>query len=618
MPLGRSSVLLMLAVLLFSSSSLVAQQRPRTKPHRAAARFSHPDFLYGGPRVHRISRSPTGSITETEPNNTAATASAAALGDVASAAMDTTGDIDWYVINVPADTTLILDVDASQIGSSMDPFLWLIAPDSVTILASSDDVDDLDPYIEYHIVTPGTYFVATQDFYGDGGSAYFYNLTFGAKAPPPPGPGDPTTLFAQDLSGPYSIAAGPAGELYVTDIDGQQLWKVSSSGAASQLAAFTSSVPLKAILDGSGGLLVSYSDTSFAFGTGGIARVSLSGQVTSFATGLDNLGGFTVGPDGDVWALDINRLLLFRFGPLGVRKDSIDVSAIGARRYDSDLAFSASGVLYISNGYDAIYRLVNRVPQPFISAAPFVESMAFDADGYLYVANGYLGTVSLYNPAGQLVNDPFARSNLGGPVYLTFARDGAGAMTSRLLASNYGYNLAAPYVGSIVEMRQGSMRATGLRVGVDLLPLATTSVPAAIMGADYTVTLQVTSPPGTPTWSIVWGTLPPGLIITTTTGTISGVPTRAGSFSFSARVDAGGRVGYGDFTIVVAQPSVSLTDAANHLLGFSQLSIDLQRFLDLQGNKNGRFDIGDFRAHLRAQGQLPASASVTAAGKEQQ
>src|SRR5438876_8856810 len=93
-----------------------------------------------------------------------------------------------------------------------------------------------------------------------------------------------------------------------------------------------------------------------------------------------------------------------------------------------------------------------------------------------------------------------------------------------------GYNLAAPYVGSVVEMRQGSMRGTGLRVGVDLLAIATTSLPAGIMGADYTATLQVTSPPGTPSWSIAFGALPPGLIITSTTGVISGVPTTAGSF----------------------------------------------------------------------------------------
>ena len=98
-------------------------------------------------------------------------------------------------------------------------------------------------------------------------------------------------------------------------------------------------------------------------------------------------------------------------------------------------------------------------------------------------------------------------------------------MTSRLFATNYGYNLLSPYAGGIVEMRNAAMRGHGFRVGVDA-------------------------------------------------------------------------------------PSVSLSEAVNHLLGSSQLSIEGQNYLDLQGNKNGRYDIGDFRAYLRAQGQLPAAAST--------
>src|SRR5207247_10297545 len=132
------------------------------------------------------------SLTETEPDNSAATATHEALGDTATAAMDTPVDIDWYVINIATDTILVLDVDASQVGSNMDPVLWLIAPDSVTQLAFSDDVDGLDPYIEYHITTPGTYFVATRDYYADGGSGYFCYLNLSANGPPLPGPADLT------------------------------------------------------------------------------------------------------------------------------------------------------------------------------------------------------------------------------------------------------------------------------------------------------------------------------------------------------------------------------------------------------------------------------------------
>jgi sugar lactone lactonase YvrE len=521
------------------SRVVAAQQRPRTKPF--------PGFLYGSPlRVpgtHGVPKaraprplsaphsspaaSPTSTTTEAEPNDSPATANPAALGDTVAGIMDTTSDFDWFAIQISADTLLMLDVQASALGSLMDPVLWLVAPDGTTVLTFSDDStsENLDSYIEYHIQTPGTYYVVIADYYGDGGSGFFYNLSFNAKAAPPPGPGDPTTLFAQNLGGPYGIAAGPGGELYVTDVDGQRLWLVSSTGAASVLASFVGNAPIKVTFDAFGNLLVASSDTSFTFGT--ILRVTPAGQVSTFASGFGNLGAITVSPTGDVWVLDITHLRLVQLSAFGSRKDSMDVSAIGPGRYDADLAFSPSGVLHISNGYDGIFRLVNRVPQRLLSPPVFVESIAFDADGYLYVANGYLGTVSLYDPAGQLVSDPFARSHLGGPIYLAFSRAANGSMTSRLFASNYGYNLGSPYAGGIVEMNSAGMRARGLRVGFDA-------------------------------------------------------------------------------------PSVSLSDAANHLLGSAQLSIDAQNFLDLQGNKNGRFDIGDFRAFLRMQGQLPTSSAAAA------
>lgn len=238
-----------------------------------------------------------------------------------------------------------------------------------------------------------------------------------------------------------------------------------------------------------------------------------------------------------------------------------------------------------------------------------MESIAFDRDGYLYVANGFLGKVMLYDANLQLVNDPFARSNLGGPIYLAFGRTANGSMTSRLFASNLGYLLSAPYIGSMVEMRNAAMRAPGFRVGLDLLTISTASLPAAVMGADYSATLQVTAPPGTPTWSVANGALPPGLTLSSA-GAITGVPEAAGAFSFVVRVDAGGRVGFRSLTLTVTQPTVSVADAANHLLEAVQLAPELLRFLDLQGNRNGRYDVGDFRAFLRSQGQLPAATAA--------
>lgn len=614
--LGRWSVLVTLAVslgtYLWHPRNTEAQQR--TKPRAPAAPFG--GYRDAPARLRAslgIPRSPTAVITESEPNDSAASADTVALGDTVSAHMDPAGEIDWYVFSVASDTMLVLDVDANQLGSPLDPVLFLVAPDGTTILAANDDFDDLDSYIEYHITTPGQYYAVVVAFGGTGGPSEFYYLKvsgFATPPPPTPGPGDPTTLFATDLGGPYGVAAGPAGEFYVVDVDGRRLLQVSSAGVVSPLASFGLFTPIKVALDGFGDLVVTYGDSAFT--QGGVYRVTRAGQVSSFATGLFHPGAITVGPDGDVWVLDLGRQLLYRFDPVGARKDSIDVTGANVLSYTGDLAFSPGGVLYLSNGTTAIYRIVNRAPLLTISAPPYLESLAFDGDGYLYVANGYLGQVLLYDPNNQIVNDPFARSNLGGPVYLAFGRAANGAMTSRLFASNYGFNLSPPYIGSMVEMRNEAMRAPGFRVGADLLSISTASLPGGVMGADYSATLQVTSPPGTPSWSVASGALPPGLSLNGATGTISGAPEAVGAFPFVARVAAGGRVGFRSFTLTVSAATVSIADAANYLLGSVQLAPELLRFLDLQGNRNLRYDIGDFRAYLRSQGQLPAAAAAVA------
>ena len=74
------------------------------------------------------------------------------------------------------------------------------------------------------------------------------------------------------------------------------------------------------------------------------------------------------------------------------------------------------------------------------------------------------------------------------------------------------------------------------------------------------------------------------------------------------RAQGATRFGLRAFTLSVTNPSVDVTIAVAHLLGGDPLSTALQRFLDFQGNRNGRYDVGDFRAYLRARGQLPGAA----------
>ena len=92
--------------------------------------------------------------------------------------------------------------------------------------------------------------------------------------------------------------------------------------------------------------------------------------------------------------------------------------------------------------------------------------------------------------------------------------------------------------------------AVALTVAVPLQFL-TSSLPAGTVGESYSKALSVTGVPPY-AWSVVGGVLPPGLSISPTTGTIAGVPTQAGSSTFTlAVVDHASAVSTMTFTLEV-------------------------------------------------------------------
>jgi M6 family metalloprotease-like protein len=125
----------------------------------------------------------------------------------------------------------------------------------------------------------------------------------------------------------------------------------------------------------------------------------------------------------------------------------------------------------------------------------------------------------------------------------------------------------------------------------------------AVMGANYADTLSAAGGMGSYAWSLASGTLPTGMSLSTATGIISGVPRVDGSFEFSVEAVSAALSDQQDLTLTVTRPTLVLDDVVNHLLGAaSTLTHDEERFLDIIGNANSRFDIGDFRAYLQESG----------------
>jgi streptogramin lyase len=545
----------------------------------------------------------TTTVTEAEPNDLVSQAQRVTLGDVAGGTISVSDDVDSYAIDLVAGSKIELDVLASRAGSPLDPTLTLLGPDGVTVLAFNDDYLTSDSHIERFVTASGRYFVQIQGFSGVGSPTSTYALSFGSV---PEGPGDPPTRYTGRLGAPLGMAAGPAGELYVADIDAQRLVRVAPTGEVSELATFPGEFPVGVVVDGIGDVLVSTVNT--AFSAGRILRLR-DGQVTTFTAALQSGATLTVGPDGDVWVIDPVGRVLRRFDPLGAPKGTVSLSSLTHFAFDMGLAFSPAGELFLTDGFATIYKIVDGVPQVAFQTDPFLNGLAFDKGGFLYVANGSRGRVILLDPDLQVVEDPFARSYLSGSTQLVFLRSADGEMTPRLLADNAGPGSTETDISGIIEMNPDKIRGVGLRIGIDILPVANATLNDGVVGADYADALQLTGPPlfGGVSWSLAAGALPPGLTLSID-GHITGIPTQAGAYTFAVRGDADERFALKTFTVTVTAPAVSVDAAAADLLGGAPLDLTQRRFLDLQGNRNGNFDLGDFRAFLRANGQLPAPA----------
>jgi len=120
---------------------------------------------------------------------------------------------------------------------------------------------------------------------------------------------------------------------------------------------------------------------------------------------------------------------------------------------------------------------------------------------------------------------------------------------------------------------------------------------------------------GTPPyrWTVLQGSLPEGLYLTEQ-GQLDGAAMDTGSYPLALRVsDALGLVAQGDVTVEVAEPSIPVERLAQRfLLRGEPLTVPQVQFLDRRGNRDGSYDIGDFRAWVLGHPGLPLTAAMKA------
>jgi hypothetical protein len=150
--------------------------------------------------------------------------------------------------------------------------------------------------------------------------------------------------------------------------------------------------------------------------------------------------------------------------------------------------------------------------------------------------------------------------------------------------------------------------------------LGTDTLTQTAMGAAYFDTLEATGGSGSFVWTRTGGdAMPVGLTLDSQTGGISGAAEEEGDFNIVFQAVSGALSSEDTVTIIITRPDLLQVDVVNHLLSpVSVLTADEENYLDIIGNQNGSFDIGDFRAYLQEIGEITADVIPAASLEAQQ
>jgi hypothetical protein len=302
----------------------------------------------------------------------------------------------------------------------------------------------VDSRLRFSITMTGVYFVTVATLANPGGNPFLYVLHIRSI---PPGPGDPTTVRAEGIGLPLGLAVGRTGDLFVGDVTGNRVVRITGDGTVTTFANGISS-PFGLAFDASGALLV-------ASVAGFVYRVTPDGQATRFITDTGLPFWIAVAADGRIWLTDALDQSLRRYSSTGQPEARFDGTAVGGFG-PGPLAIAPSGEPYISQGTE-VWKLSGGRFERVFSDPALIWAFAFDVAGNIYAPMPTTGRVKVFDPAGTPLTDPFS-VGVDAPQVVAFGRDRVGATVARIVVTD-------PQVGRVLEVNPAGVQHPGLPVG---------------------------------------------------------------------------------------------------------------------------------------------------------
>ncbi|MDW8412837.1 MAG: putative Ig domain-containing protein [Acidobacteriota bacterium] len=169
--------------------------------------------------------------------------------------------------------------------------------------------------------------------------------------------------------------------------------------------------------------------------------------------------------------------------------------------------------------------------------------------------NGTVGTPYSQSVSASGGNAPYTFSSSGTlPPGITFNTSTGAISGIPTAAGSYTFTITATDVFGCT----GSQNYT-VTINCPTITLSPTTLPNGTVGTPYSQSVSASGGNAPYTFSSS-GTLPPGITFNTSTGAISGIPTAAGSYTFTiTATDVFGCTGSRTYTVTVACPTITIT-----------------------------------------------------------
>ena len=630
---ARYWVLLLVLLAGLVSAAPVAAQTPTTGSWGDALkqlRDAHrpPPKAQLARRIAPVARVATSIVAESEPNDSIRTADSVALGDQATGVVNPVNDVDTWFVDLTAGQFFSADVDAANLGSPLDATLVLFGPDG-NVVTFNDDFDGADSRISYHVPASGRYFLMVSSFGRlGGGPAARYNLNLGlvdcaavgTEQEPNDAPATATRMAIGDSVAGQLCSQNAGGDVDYWAFEGQ-------AGTTIDLDIDAASTGL--LVDPFAALFASDGTTRLAFndqGDGADPRFQFSIVTTGtyFVRVSDVMGN---GSNPFPYTLHVRSIVPGPGDPITVRADGL-LLPLG-------LAVGSTGDLFVG---DAAANRVARVSAQGVvttfAEVPNPLGMAFDAAGNLLVAS-LDGAVYRITPQGQATR---FITNTAFPFWIAVAPDGRIWLTDVSDRTLRRYSATGQIELRLDAIAVGGSGPGPLAIGPSGEPYFSQGTEIWRLAGDEFQRVLVD---GALIWAFAFDVAGNIYVPSPTQGRIK-LFSSAGALladPFAIGPDAPQALAFGrDATgamvarvfateprigqvievnpAAVAQPGLPVgftapftpEAAADALLGGAGLSAVDRQFLDGIGNRNGRFDVGDFQAYLRTLNGLPVRA----------